>query len=185
MSKREVGCGVEGIEEVCRKFGGVGIERGEDELWHLRKSAFFSVKKLRSRKSEVLTTDCAVPVSRLSDILEQSRRELTRLNLTASIVAHAGDGNLHCLVLVDPSDQDEVDRAEEFRRVNAEYAISLQGTCTGEHGIGVGKRELLVTELGEETVDIMRRIKKVLDPNGIMNPGKIFFMERKGVTAKL
>ena len=183
-TQKQVALSVQNVKEICIKAGGLHLNTGTDELWGLRKSAFFAVQRLRKRKSKVLTTDCAVPISRLTDLLKETRKELTRLNLVGSIVAHAGDGNLHALVLVDPDDEDEVKRAEEFRRINAEFAISLDGTCTGEHGIGIGKRELLVKELGEDAVDVMRRIKQILDPNGIMNPGKIFEMESK-VTSSL
>ncbi|KAJ2984589.1 hypothetical protein HDV02_001043, partial [Globomyces sp. JEL0801] len=90
----------------------------------------------------------------------------------SSIVAHAGDGNFHVFIPIDKSSPDEVHRAEEFRKRNAQLALGFDGTCTGEHGIGQGKRELLVQELGAEAVNVMRRIKKELDPKSILNPGK-------------
>lgn len=90
------------------------------------------------------------------------------------MVAHAGDGNYHSLVVVKEGDVDELERAEKFKDAMAELAISMEGTCTGEHGIGSGKKHLLVKELGRDAVNLMRKIKRVVDPKNILNPGKVF-----------
>ena len=145
-------------------------------LWKIRKSAFFASKSLRPEVENVhvLTTDCAVPVSRLAEFLQLTRADLEAHNLKASIVAHAGDGNTHVFLLVDPADPSDIQKAEHFRHRNATLALEMEGTCTGEHGIGLGKKELLVEELGEEAVDVMQILKAAFDPNCILNPGKVF-----------
>lgn len=145
------------------------------KLWNIRKAAYFASKALRPEiDSHILTTDCAVPISHLCEMLTATRNDLSNSGLVASIVAHAGDGNFHVFLQVDITNEKEVQAAEAFRLRNATLALKFDGTCTGEHGIGIGKRELLVEEVGHETVELMRRIKKQLDPNGILNPGKVF-----------
>ena len=147
-----------------------------EQLWKIRKGAFFSSKTLRPdlKKPHVLTTDCAVPISRLPQFLKATRDDLDQSKLCASIVAHAGDGNVHCLIVIDDQSEKEVEMAEAFRERNAVLAIDFEGTCTGEHGVGQGKRELLLKELGPDAVDLMRKIKKTLDPKSILNPEKVF-----------
>ncbi len=90
------------------------------------------------------------------------------------MVAHAGDGNYHSLVVVRDGDIAELERAERYKDAMAELAISMEGTCTGEHGVGSGKRHLLVKELGRDAVNLMRKIKKTIDPHNLLNPGKVF-----------
>ena len=114
-----------------------------------------------------------VPISRLSDCIEATQKDLSESNLFGPIVGHVGDGNFHVLLSVDPDDFAMVERMEQFHTRLVERALSMEGTCTGEHGIGIGKIDYLVDELGNEAVGVMATIKKALDPNGIMNPGKI------------
>ncbi|KAJ3209372.1 hypothetical protein HDU82_000874 [Entophlyctis luteolus] len=153
-------------------------ERESDRLWSLRKRAFFMAPSLRRHESGkelvVIVTDVAVPISRLVDILVATKDLIAEANLVSPIVAHAGDGNFHCLIVVDKNDAEEFERAKHMRDAMARLALQMQGTCTGEHGVGIGKIHLLEEELGPETVNVMRKIKKALDPQNILNPGKIF-----------
>ncbi|KAJ3340881.1 hypothetical protein HDU93_006173 [Gonapodya sp. JEL0774] len=165
-----------------------------EKLWSVRKRALFAAKSLRAGASHgpnpskpriaTLTTDVAVPPSRLPDILAVTRQLIVKHGVVAPIVAHAGDGNFHCFLLVDESDEKEIKVSEAFRDEMAEAAIAMEGTCTGEHGVGSGKRHLLVKELGEDAILLMRRLKKAVDPKGIMNPGKVF-VDEEGPEPKL
>ncbi|KAJ1536654.1 hypothetical protein HK096_009135 [Nowakowskiella sp. JEL0078] len=153
-----------------------------ERYWSVRKKALFAAKALHPQHKTLsslstLVTDVAVPISKIGDILAYSRELIEKYKLIATIVAHAGDGNFHALILCDRNNADEVKRVEHVRDLMAERAIQLNGTCTGEHGVGKGKRELLVKELGSETINVMRTIKKALDPNFILNPGKVFTVE--------
>ena len=115
----------------------------------------------------------AVPFSRLAELIEISKKEMDDLGLFASILGHIGDGNFHESIIYNRRDSAEKARVEECVKNMVKRAIDMDGTCTGEHGIGCGKKESLVLELGEDTLDVMRAIKRALDPKWIMNPGKI------------
>ncbi|KAJ3049403.1 hypothetical protein HK097_009590 [Rhizophlyctis rosea] len=167
----------------------IGTNREEAErLWIVRKTAYFAAKNLRPElggRARIMTTDSAVPVSRIREILVRTREDLEGNGLTATILAHVGDGNFHVLLVIDSENPKELALAESFRVRNAALAISMDGTCTGEHGIGTGKIDLLKMELGEDAIELMRGIKGLVDPKGIMNPGKIFELRRDGEKAKL
>ena len=120
-----------------------------------------------------MTTDVCVPISALADCIAAAQADIAELGLTAPIVGHVGDGNFHTCVLVDPDDPDDVARAEEFHDRLVERALAHDGTCTGEHGVGYGKSRFLVAEHGAAAVEMMRAIKRALDPDGIFNPGKV------------
>ena len=123
-----------------------------------------------------LSTDVCVPISRLAECISETEADIERMGLIAPIVGHVGDGNFHTLVLMDMDDPAEIARCEEFvARLNVR-AIAMEGTCTGEHGIGQGKLAFLEPELGA-SVDVMRAVKAALDPLNIMNPGKIFALD--------
>ena len=141
-------------------------------LWHARDNTLYAGRGLRPG-CEAIITDVCVPISALAQCLEETRRDLDGSGLLAPLVGHVGDGNFHLLLLVDPADPEEIARARALHARLVARAIGLDGTCTGEHGVGVGKRGYLETELGE-AVDAMRAIKQALDPRNIMNPGKIF-----------
>jgi D-lactate dehydrogenase (cytochrome) len=119
-----------------------------------------------------ISTDICVPISKLADCVGQAQDKIKSLGLLAPIVGHVGDGNFHCLPMVDTSNPDEVAKSNELISWLADLAISMDGTCTGEHGIGQGKKAYLEAELGETTA-FMGMIKRALDPDNIMNPGKI------------
>lgn len=143
-----------------------------NKLWQARHDAYWAALGLRPGAKGV-STDVCVPISRLAECVEATRADIEENGLIAPIVGHVGDGNFHVLVLTDMDDADEVARAEGFvERLNWR-ALDMEGTCTGEHGIGQGKRKYLGRELGEESLSLMRLVKSAVDPDGIMNPGKI------------
>jgi D-lactate dehydrogenase (cytochrome) len=141
-------------------------------LWQARDNTLYAGRGLKPG-SEAIITDVCVPISALGACLEETRSDLEHSGLLAPLVGHVGDGNFHLLLLVDPADREEIARARAFHARLVERALALDGTCTGEHGIGTGKRAYLQQELGE-AVSAMRLVKQALDPRKIMNPGKIF-----------
>lgn len=146
----------------------------QHDLWSARKQALWSMLALRKGKEEVWATDVAVPLSRLPDIIEISKQEMDEMGLFASILGHIGDGNFHESIMYDASNPEERKKVEGCVKRMVTRALEMDGTCTGEHAIGIGKKGQLVEELGLETVDVMKRLKSSLDPHWIMNPGKIF-----------
>jgi D-lactate dehydrogenase (cytochrome) len=142
-----------------------------DRLWRARHDAYFASCQLRPG-SKGVSTDLCVPISRLADCITETERDLAESKIIAPIVGHVGDGNFHLQLLLNTEDPEEMERAEAFMDRLVMRALAMEGTCTGEHGIGQGKMKYLAKELGEAT-DYMRMIKKALDPLNIMNPGKI------------
>ncbi|MEP1441775.1 MAG: FAD-linked oxidase C-terminal domain-containing protein [Hyphomicrobiales bacterium] len=141
------------------------------KLWQARHDAYWAALQLMPGKKGI-STDVCVPISRLAECMAESQADLAEVGLMAPIVGHVGDGNFHVLLLVDEDNAEEVERAEQYvSRLNMR-AIAMDGTCTGEHGIGQRKQKYLTHELGD-SVDFMRTIKRALDPKNIMNPGKI------------
>lgn len=167
----------ESFGEIAKEFGGgpflwTSVAEERTALWKARHNAYWASLTLRPG-AKGLSTDVCVPISRLAECIAQTEADIEELGLVAPIVGHVGDGNFHTLVLMMQDDPKEIELAEEFvTRLNAR-AIAMDGTCTGEHGIGQGKMDFLPGELGD-AVDYMKVIKQALDPNNIMNPGKIF-----------
>jgi len=172
-----------GVAEQAETFGEIASEYGggpflwtsvaeeRAKLWKARHEAYWASLTLRPG-AKGLSTDVCVPISRLAECIAETEEDIARMGLIAPIVGHVGDGNFHTLVLMDMNDPKEVALAEEFvGRLNMR-AISMEGTCTGEHGIGQGKMGFLRHELGD-AVDVMHSIKTALDPHNILNPGKI------------
>ena len=163
--------------EIVAEFGGgpfqwTSVAEERARLWKARHDAFWAGMSLRPG-CKALSTDVCVPISRLAECIHETEEDIAASGLVAPIVGHVGDGNFHVLVLMNPDDPREVEATEAFvARLNMR-AIGMEGTCTGEHGIGQGKAEFLPRELGD-AVDVMRAIKQGLDPHNIMNPGKIF-----------
>ncbi|MFL4468691.1 FAD-binding oxidoreductase [Tateyamaria armeniaca] len=153
-------------------FAATGSAEERNKLWKARHDLYWATLQLRPG-AQGISTDVCVPISRLAEAVTGAQAKAKELDLLAPIVGHVGDGNFHSLVLIDMDDKDEVARAEMFTAYLADEAIRLDGTCTGEHGIGQGKMPYLVKELGA-AVEFMAAIKGALDPQGIMNPGKIF-----------
>ncbi|MBC2885914.1 FAD-binding protein [Ochrobactrum sp. CM-21-5] len=172
-----------GVAEQAEVFGEIAAGNGggafrwtadadeRDRLWRARHEAYFASFLLRPGCKGV-STDVCVPISRLADCIAETEKDLAQSNLIAPIVGHVGDGNFHLLLLLDTDDAAEMERAEAFMDRLVRRAIAMEGTSTGEHGIGQGKMKYLAIELGN-TTDYMRVIKKALDPDNIMNPGKM------------
>lgn len=146
-----------------------------DELWAARKNALYSLLHSSPEGYHTFGTDTAVPLSQLSKFVDETREEIKKWGLLGSVLGHVGDGNFHVSIAYDP--KTELEKVEDFAYKLAQRSIELEGTCTGEHGVGMGKRELLLEELGDPAIDMMRKIKYSLDPHFILNPGKIFKLE--------
>jgi D-lactate dehydrogenase (cytochrome) len=121
----------------------------------------------------MVPTDVCVPISRLAECVTETQRDIAASGLIAPIVGHVGDGNFHLTLLIDTNDPEEVNTAKRFSERLVERSLAMDGTCTGEHGVGQGKMKYLLAEHGEPALAAMRAIKRAFDPNGIMNPGKI------------
>ncbi len=149
------------------------VEEKRKQLWTARHNAYLASRALCPELSS-LSTDACVPISRLAECVTKTVADIEREGMLAPIVGHVGDGNFHVLLLVNMQDDNEVKKAEGILQRLAERAIAMDGTCTGEHGIGQGKRKYMQTEHGE-ALTVMKAIKKAIDPNNIMNPDKIWF----------
>ncbi len=165
------------VQEIAREHGAIGFEwatRPEDRsrLWQARHNAYFALLQLRPG-CRAISTDCCVPISHLAEILLATKADCEQQQLIHSIIGHVGDGNFHVQMMVDPNDPDDIARAEGVNARMVERAIAMDGTCTGEHGVGLHKMDFLIQEHGEGAIDTMRSIKHALDPNNILNPGKV------------
>ncbi|MGI4944081.1 MAG: FAD-linked oxidase C-terminal domain-containing protein, partial [Janthinobacterium lividum] len=167
----------ETVREVADGFGGLGFAWATDaaeraRLWRARHDAYWAALALRPGYKG-LATDAIVPISRLAELVLGAKEDIAASGLDAPIVGHVGDGNFHTVILV-PPEPDGMERAWALDRLIVGRALALGGSCSGEHGVGIGKREFLVAEHGEEVLAVMRSLKTALDPRGVMNPGKIF-----------
>jgi D-lactate dehydrogenase (cytochrome) len=166
------------VQEIASEFGGTAFEwattpEERTRLWTARHNAYFAA--IQSKPGcRAISTDTCVPISRLADCLLDSVVEADASGIPYFLVGHVGDGNFHFGYLIDPDKPEERETAEQLNHALVARAFRLEGTCTGEHGIGLHKMDFLLTETGEGTVDMMRTIKRALDPKNIMNPGKIF-----------
>ena len=165
------------VEALANEQGGRGFEWTQDEgarakLWKARHEAYFAALSIRPGSRGVVTDVC-VPISHLADSILETKREAEAAAILAPILGHVGDGNYHVGYLVDPANPTEITLAKRLNGRMVDRAIAVGGTCTGEHGIGLGKRGSLLKEHGE-AVSVMRDLKTALDPMGLMNPGKIF-----------
>jgi D-lactate dehydrogenase (cytochrome) len=174
----------EGVKEQAERFGEIAAEFGggpfdwatkpEDrsKLWQARHDAYWAARALRPG-AESVATDVCVPISRLAECVDETKRDIEASGLIAPIVGHVGDGNFHTQPLVDLADPDEVARCEAFIDRLVKRALAMEGTCTGEHGVGQKKKKYLAIEHSPAALDTMRLIKRALDPRNILNPGKI------------
>ena len=165
-------------EEIAQGYGAHGFRWATDtaernKLWKARHDAYWAALALKPGH-QVLTTDSIVPISRLAEAVLGVRSDIDASGFTAAIVGHVGDGNFHTVILVPKGDKEALARAWELDRKIVARGLALGGSCSGEHGVGLGKREFLEQEHGPEAIAVMRSIKAVLDPRGILNPGKIF-----------
>ena len=163
--------------EIAEELGGGPFEwtlRPEErtKLWEARHNAAFSTFTLRPGSS-MIPTDVCVPISRLAECVAETQADIAESGLIAPIVGHVGDGNFHLTLLVDMNDPVEIKVAKAFNERLVQRALAMDGTCTGEHGVGQGKMKYLEAEHGLPALEAMRAVKRALDPDGIMNPGKI------------
>ena len=177
MSEADVAAQAQETAEIAAEFGGGSFAWASDEgerrrLWHARHRAYDAARALKPG-SAGLTTDVCVPVSALADCVAAAQTDIAEHDLIAPIVGHVGDGNFHVCVLVDPNDAHDIARAEAFHGRLVERALAHGGTCTGEHGVGYGKARFLAAEHGPAGLEMMRAVKRALDPHGIFNPGKV------------
>jgi len=166
------------VEAIAAEAGGSGFAWATDaesrnRLWQARHDAYWAGIALQPGKRGI-TTDVCVPISRLAEALLGAKEDIEASGFTCPIVGHVGDGNFHTIILVDPDDRAEIERAWTLDRKIVARALALGGTCSGEHGVGLGKREFLEQEHGAEALAVMRGVKAALDPKGILNPGKMF-----------
>ena len=167
----------EAVQAIARENGGMDFQwatRPEErnQLWDARHNAYFACLQIRPG-SRAVSTDVCVPISRLAQCVHETMEDMKNYIAPVPLLGHIGDGNFHLMLLVDPAKPEETALAKEFNRRLVERALAMEGTCTGEHGVGLGKKESLRAELGEETISVMRDIKHVLDPENLMNPGKV------------
>ncbi len=172
-----------GVAEQAQMFGEIASGHGggafqwatqEEErlkLWQARHDAFWATKSMKPGKEESIATDVCVPISRLAECVTQTQADLEANDIYGPIIGHVGDGNFHVVLFCDRANADEVKRVKAIYGRLIDRALAMGGTCTGEHGIGSGKRDYLAKEHGEG-VAVMRQIKLALDPDNIMNPGK-------------
>jgi D-lactate dehydrogenase (cytochrome) len=167
----------ETVQAVAQEHGGADFKwatkpEERTKLWEARHAAYFACLQLKPGCRSV-TTDVCVPISRLAECIAQTIEDTSQSFLPAPILGHVGDGNFHCAILADPTKPEELEEAERLNRRIVERALALDGTCTGEHGVGLHKMDFLVQEHGADAVDLMARIKRAFDPLNILNPGKI------------
>lgn len=172
----------ETVQQIAAEHKGQGFEwatRPEDRsrLWNARHNAYFAFLQLKPG-CRAVTTDVCVPISRLAECVVETEKDLlaSALQLPAPIVGHVGDGNFHVALLIDPNKPEELEEAERINQRIVARAIAMDGTCTGEHGVGLHKMDFLIAEHGNDAIDLMRSIKQALDPKHVLNPGKIFHL---------
>ncbi len=166
------------VQEIASDLGGSGFQwattpEERTRLWTARHRAYFAGVQMKPG-CRTVTTDTCVPISRLAESVTKASEDAEAAGMAHYIVGHVGDGNFHIAYLVDPAIPSERETAEQLNQAVVKRAIEMQGTCSGEHGIGLHKMDFLVSEAGSGAIDMMRTIKRALDPKNILNPGKIF-----------
>ncbi|MEJ2173559.1 MAG: FAD-linked oxidase C-terminal domain-containing protein [bacterium] len=167
----------EAVQAIAKENGGKDFQwatRPEDRnrLWDARHDAYFACLQLRPG-SRAVSTDVCVPISRLAECVRETMTDTKNYFAPVPLLGHIGDGNFHLMLFVDPEKPQETEIAKQFNRRLVQRALAMEGTCTGEHGIGLGKQESLRAELGEDVIAVMRDIKRVFDPDNLLNPGKV------------
>lgn len=165
------------VQEIARESRGQDFNwatqtEDRNKLWTARHNAFFASMQLKPGCRGV-STDVCVPISKLAESIDTTVKELATSAIPYTIVGHVGDGNYHVILLIDPHNPQEIAEMERLNHNIVKRAIAMDGTCTGEHGVGVHKIPFLVEEHGEDALDMMRALKQAFDPNNILNPGKI------------
>ncbi len=166
------------VEEIAGENGGSDFRWAteaaqRERLWEARHHVYFAALALRPG-CEGWSTDVCVPISRLADCILETQQDVAGTDLVAPLVGHVGDGNFHLLMIVDPEDEADVAEAERIHTRLVERALGMDGTSTGEHGVGIGKSVFMEAEHGRNAIDVMRSLKAAIDPENLMNPGKIF-----------
>ena len=166
----------EAVQEIAIEYGGSGFEwtsntEERNKMWQARHDAAYAAKTLKPG-GQIWATDVCVPISNLAECIGETKKDIDASGLIAPIVGHVGDGNFHLTFIVDHENKEECAKADKLHEDMVMRALALDGTCTGEHGIGYGKLDFLIAEHGE-AVSVMRMIKNALDPENIMNPGKV------------
>ena len=164
------------VRDISKDFGAEDFKwatktEERNKLWQARHDVYFSALSLRPG-AKVMATDVCVPISRLADCILETRKDIDDSKMIGPIVGHVGDGNFHVSVLFDPDNKEEMKIIKDFNQRLIMRALSMDGTCTGEHGVGSGKIDFLTAEHGE-AISLMRTLKKAFDPKNIMNPGKV------------
>jgi len=164
------------VQEIARDNGGLDFQwatRPEErsKIWEARHNAYFACLQLKPG-ARALSTDVCVPISRLAECITETEKDIASASLPIPLFGHVGDGNFHLVILIDPGNDAEIAEAKALNVRLVRRALAMEGTCTGEHGIGIGKQSYLVEELGE-AVDLMRDLKRTFDPDNLMNPGKV------------
>jgi len=167
---------VESVKAIAAEHGGDDFRwatspEARSKLWQARHDAYYAALALRPG-SKGWPTDVCVPISRLAECIAETKRDLALSSIPSALAGHVGDGNFHLIFMIDPQCPEEIAEASRLNDRMVNRALAMEGTCTGEHGIGYGKMDFLIAEHGE-AVSVMRSIKQALDPDGIMNPGKI------------
>jgi D-lactate dehydrogenase (cytochrome) len=165
------------VQDLARDHGGHDFQwattpEDRTRLWSARHNAYFACLQLKPG-SRSCTTDVCVPISRLAECIAETIKDTEASRLPAPILGHVGDGNFHCAILVDPADPAEMEEAERLNQRIVERALRMDGTCTGEHGVGLHKMDFLLDEHGADGIELMARIKRAFDPLNILNPGKV------------
>jgi len=166
----------EAVKAIAAEYGGEGFSwattpEERSRLWQARHDAYYAALALRPG-SKGLATDVCVPISRLAECITETKRDLSQSTIPYALVGHVGDGNFHLVFMIDPDRPEEVAEASRLNDLMVARALAMEGTSTGEHGVGYGKMDFLIAEHGA-AIDVMRAVKKALDPEGILNPGKI------------
>jgi D-lactate dehydrogenase (cytochrome) len=167
---------VENVKSIAAEHGGDDFRwattpEARSKLWQARHDAYYAALALRPG-SKGWPTDVCVPISRLAECIAETKRDLAQSTIPSALAGHVGDGNFHLIFMIDPQCPEEIAEASRLNDRMVNRALEMEGTCTGEHGIGYGKMDFLATEHGE-AISVMRSIKQALDPDDIMNPGKI------------
>jgi D-lactate dehydrogenase (cytochrome) len=165
------------VQDIAGEHDAIGFEwatRPEERsrLWAARHNAYFALLQMRPG-SRSISTDCCVPISRLAECMLDTKADCEKNQMIYSIIGHVGDGNFHVLMLIDPHDAAEIAKAEQINARMVTRALEMDGTCTGEHGVGMHKMDFLIQEHGADAIDLMRRLKHAFDPGNLLNPGKI------------
>jgi D-lactate dehydrogenase (cytochrome) len=165
------------VQELTGERGGSDFQwattlEDRTRLWQARHNTLYAALARRPG-GKPWVTDVCVPISKLAECIVETKRDLAATTLYAPLVGHAGDGNFHLNIIIDPADASEYEAVRALNARLVQRALALGGTCTGEHGIGMGKKQYLIDEHGDDAVAVMRTLKQALDPRNLMNPGKV------------